>query len=48
VADSFFYLCVPADFTLAHLPQVLTFWLAIASGNFLGCNVYRLIMRKTR
>lgn len=48
VADSFFYLCVPTDFTLAHLPQVLAFWLAIASGNFLGCNVYRLIMRKTK
>lgn len=48
VADSFFYLCVPAEFTLTHLPQVLCFWLAIASGNFLGCNVYRLIMRKTR
>lgn len=48
VADSFFYLCVPKDFTLAHLPQVLAFWLAIASGNFLGCNVYRLIMRKTK
>lgn len=48
VADSFFYLCVPTDFTLAHLPQVLTFWLAIASGNFLGCNLYRIIMRKTK
>jgi formate/nitrite transporter FocA (FNT family) len=48
VADSFFYLCVPVDFTLAHLPQVLTFWLAIASGNFLGCNLYRIIMRSTR
>lgn len=48
VADSFFYLCVPVDFTLAHLPQVLTFWLAIASGNFVGCNLYRIIMRSTR
>ncbi len=48
VADSFFYLCVPTQFTLAYLPQVLTFWLAIAVGNFVGCNVYRLIMRRTR
>lgn len=48
VADSFFYLCVPASYTLANLPQVLAFWAAIAVGNFIGCNVYRLIMRKTR
>ncbi len=48
VADSFFYLCVPTQFTLAHLPQVMLFWLAIAVGNFVGCNVYRLIMRRTR
>jgi formate/nitrite transporter FocA (FNT family) len=48
VADSFFYLCVPVDFTLAHLPQILTFWLAIATGNFLGCNLYRIIMCRTR
>ncbi len=48
VADSFYYLCVPAQFTVAHLPQVLAFWLAIAAGNFVGCNVYRLIMRRTR
>ncbi len=48
VADSFYYLCVPTQFTLSHLPQVMAFWLAIAVGNFVGCNVYRLIMRRTR
>lgn len=48
VADSFYYLCVPLDYTCAHLPRVLAFWLAIAVGNFVGCNVYRLVLRRTR
>lgn len=44
VADAFYYLTVPTDFLLAHLGEVVVFYLSIVLGNFIGCNLYRMIV----
>ena len=44
VADAFYYLTVPTDFLLAHLGEVVVFYLSIVLGNFVGCNLYRMIV----
>ena len=44
VADAFFYSCVPLDFWAAHLGDILTFYLSIVAGNFVGCNFFRWVM----
>lgn len=41
VADGFYYLCVPVDYIASHATDVLTFYLSIVLGNFIGCNLYR-------
>ena len=45
VADAFYYLCVPVDFLHANLLAVTVFYLSIVFGNFVGCNLYRAVMR---
>ncbi|MGN1256444.1 MAG: formate/nitrite transporter family protein [Bacteroidaceae bacterium] len=46
VADGFYYLCVPLSFLSAHWLHVLFFYVSIVAGNFIGCNLYRLVMNK--
>lgn len=46
VADGFYYLCVPLNFIQEHAVDVLIFYLSIVIGNFIGCNLYRIIMSK--
>ncbi len=43
VADAFYYMCVPLDFLGTHLLEVLVFYVSIVAGNFVGCNLYRII-----
>ena len=43
VADAFYYLCVPLDFYAIFWPQILIFYISIVLGNFVGCNLYRII-----
>lgn len=43
VADAFYYLCVPFSFIAYHAVEVLTFYVSIVFGNFVGCNLYRII-----
>lgn len=43
VADAFYYLCVPFSFIAVHAVEVLTFYVSIVFGNFVGCNLYRII-----
>lgn len=45
VADVFYYLCVPVDFLAENCLSVLAFYAAIVLGNFIGCNLYRLIWK---
>lgn len=44
VADGFYYLCVPLDYILSNLCDILIFYVSIVIGNFIGCNLYRLVM----
>ena len=44
VADVFYYLCVPFSFLGDNIGEVLTFYVSIVLGNFVGCNLFRLIM----
>ena len=47
VADAFYYLCVPVSFLGEHWGEVLTFYVAIVLGNFVGCNLFRFVARDT-
>ncbi|MCX4337410.1 MAG: formate/nitrite transporter family protein [Bacteroidales bacterium] len=43
VADAFYYLCVPLSFMKAHAMEIIGVYVCIVLGNFIGCNLYRLI-----
>lgn len=47
VADVFYYLCVPFGFLGQNIVDVLIFYVAIVLGNFVGCNLFRLVARDT-
>ena len=44
VADAFYYLTVPFGFWAEHWGEILIFYLSIVVGNFVGCNLYRLVV----
>lgn len=46
LADAFYYLTVPTNYTLAHLIQVMLLYPCLVIGNFIGCNLYRFIAPK--
>ena len=48
VADAFYYLCVPVDYLVNNLSQVLLFYVSIVLGNFIGCNLYRAIVKEEK
>ena len=45
IADAFYYLCAPVDYLCENALSVLAFYVAIVVGNFIGCNLYRLIWK---
>lgn len=45
VADAFYYLCVPVDFLLGNCLDILIFYVSIVLGNFVGCNLYRAVIK---
>lgn len=46
LADAFYYMTVPLDYTLAHLGEVAVLYPCLVIGNFIGCNLYRFIAPK--
>lgn len=46
IADAFYYLCVPFYFLYTNITEVIVFYISIVVGNFIGCNLYRVIMRE--
>lgn len=44
VADVFYYLCVPVDYLTANISEILIFYISIVIGNFVGCNLYRIVI----
>lgn len=46
IADAFYYLCAPLPFLAENALAVILFYVSIVIGNFVGCNLYRVIMPK--
>lgn len=46
IADAFYYLCAPLPFLAENALSVILFYISIVVGNFVGCNLYRVIMPK--
>ncbi len=44
IADAFYYLTVPCSYLLAHIGSVILLYVCIVIGNFIGCNLYRIIV----
>lgn len=44
VADAFYYLCVPLEFIKTNIMDILIFYISIVFGNFIGCNLYRIVI----
>ena len=44
IADAFYYLTVPFSFIKENLGNVLLLYVCLVIGNFIGCNLYRIIM----
>lgn len=45
VADAYYYLTVPFDFIKENINEIILFYISIVLGNFIGCNLYRIIMK---
>ena len=43
IADAFYYLAAPCGFLAENALQVLLLYASIVAGNFVGCNLYRVI-----
>lgn len=46
LADAFYYLTVPTNYTVAHIAEIAVLYPCLVIGNFIGCNLYRLIAPK--
>lgn len=46
VADVYYYLTVPVAFLKENSCDIATLYLSIVLGNFLGCNLYRIICKE--
>lgn len=46
VADIFYYLCVPVAFIKANFIEIAGVYIAIVTGNLIGCNLYRIVLSK--
>lgn len=44
IADAFYYLAAPASFLCANALPILLLYLSIVLGNFIGCNLYRILL----
>ena len=45
LADAFYYMTVPVSYTASHLLDVAVLYPCLVVGNFIGCNLYRFIIR---
>ncbi|MBR2318446.1 MAG: formate/nitrite transporter family protein [Bacteroidaceae bacterium] len=45
LADAFYYMTVPVAYTGSHLLELAVLYPSIVIGNFVGCNMYRFIIR---
>ena len=47
MADAFMYLTSPLDFLAANVWKILPMYICIVVGNFIGCNLYRIVLEKS-
>ena len=47
IADAFYYVTSPIDIICDNVAKIIPMYLFIVIGNFLGCNLYRIIFYKT-
>jgi formate/nitrite transporter FocA (FNT family) len=45
LADAFYYMTVPVSYTASHLLEVAVLYPCLVVGNFIGCNLYRFIIK---
>lgn len=45
VADAFYYLTAPLSYLSENACDILKFYAAIVLGNFVGCNLYRIVIK---
>ena len=48
IADAFYIASLPGEYFTENIADILVFYAAIVCGNFIGCNVYRLLMPAAR
>lgn len=46
LADAFYYMTVPLEYTSAHWVNIALLYPCLVVGNFIGCNLYRFIASK--
>lgn len=46
LADAFYYMTVPLEYTSAHWVNIALLYPCLVAGNFIGCNLYRFIAPK--
>lgn len=48
IADAFYYLAAPCSFLGEHAFEVIRLYLCIVIGNFIGCNIYRVLLPENK
>lgn len=48
MADAFIYMTAPASFLMDNVWDILPMYICIVIGNFIGCNLYRIVLEKSQ
>ena len=48
MADAFLYMTAPFSFLKANVLSILPMYICIVIGNFVGCNLYRIVLEKSQ
>ncbi len=48
MADAFIYMTAPASFLMDNVWDILPMYICIVIGNFVGCNLYRIVLEKSQ
>ena len=48
MADAFMYLTSPLSFLTENVWQIFPMYVCIVIGNFIGCNLYRIVLEKSQ
>lgn len=48
MADAFIYMTAPVSFLMDNVWDILPMYICIVIGNFVGCNLYRIVLEKSQ